>query len=173
MTTFRIDADNNITALGASQQIEESGSESETFSNVQKLTAPAEKWFRGAARRDLEQLARCAARAAIHQPPSATTWIWKALQRLEPSGEAETGRVAAKRPSVGRKAPPAARKERGGNSTTTLQKPLWWNQEVALNFGRWFHPLETARRAASRSCDRSAATAPGGNAANNRTRNFC
>ena len=70
MTTFRIDADNNITTLDASQQTEESGGESETFSNVQKLTALAEKWFRGAARRDLEQLARCAARAAIHQPPS-------------------------------------------------------------------------------------------------------
>ena len=43
MTTFRIDADNNITALDASQQIEESGGESETFSNMQELTALAEK----------------------------------------------------------------------------------------------------------------------------------
>ena len=34
MTTFRIDADNNITALGASEQIEESGGEGETFSSV-------------------------------------------------------------------------------------------------------------------------------------------
>src|SRR5579864_4594114 len=42
MTTFRIDADNNITALGASQQIEESGGE--TFGNLQELTALAEKW---------------------------------------------------------------------------------------------------------------------------------
>jgi hypothetical protein len=30
------------------------------------------------------------------------------------------------------------------------------NQEVALHFGRWFQPLETARRAASRSCRRTA-----------------
>ena len=44
MTTFRIDADNNITALGASEQIEESGGEGETFSSVQELTALAEKW---------------------------------------------------------------------------------------------------------------------------------
>ena len=44
MTTFRIDANNNITALGASEQIEESGGETETFGNVQDLTALAEKW---------------------------------------------------------------------------------------------------------------------------------
>jgi hypothetical protein len=45
MTTFRIDADNNVTTLGASQQIEESGGESETFSSVQELTALAEKFL--------------------------------------------------------------------------------------------------------------------------------
>ena len=39
MTTFRIDADNKITALDASEQIEESGGEGETFSSVQELTA--------------------------------------------------------------------------------------------------------------------------------------
>ena len=65
MTIFRIDAENNITALGGSEQIEESGGETETFGNLQELTALAEKWS-GAAGRDLEQFARCAASAAIH-----------------------------------------------------------------------------------------------------------
>jgi hypothetical protein len=50
----------------------------------------------------------------------ATTRIWKALQRLELGG-GEVRPVAAKRPSVvGRKAPPAARKERGNSRTTRV-----------------------------------------------------
>src|SRR5207249_4867066 len=49
----------------------------------------------------------------------ATTRMWKALQRLGPSGDAETERAEAKRPRVARKAPRAARKERGGTSKTT------------------------------------------------------
>ena len=69
MTTFRIDAENNITAMGGSEQIEESGGETETFGNLQELTALAAKWST-AAGRDLEPFARCAASAAIHQPPS-------------------------------------------------------------------------------------------------------
>src|SRR6185295_11669776 len=44
MTTFRIDAENNITALGGSEQIEESGGKTETFGNLRELTALAEKW---------------------------------------------------------------------------------------------------------------------------------
>ena len=47
----------------------------------------------------------------------ATTRIWKALQCLAPSGDAETEPVAAKRLSAAK--PPAARKERCGNSKTT------------------------------------------------------
>ena len=119
MTTFRIDADNNITALGASEQIEESGGESETFSSVQELTALAEKW---SAARPVEIWSSLPGVQPVQRFTNrqvATTRIWKALQRLAPSGDAETGRVAVKRPSIGRKAPSAARKERGGNSKAT------------------------------------------------------
>ena len=121
MTTFRIDADNNITALDASQQIEESGGE--TFSSVQELTALAEKWPAARLVEIWSSLPGVQPVQRFTNRQVATTRIWKALQRLAPSGEAETGRVAVKRPSVGRKAPPAARKERGGNSKTTRVIP--------------------------------------------------
>src|SRR6202051_4829245 len=119
MTTFRIDADNNIMALGASEQIEESGGEGETFSNVQELTALAEKWPAARLVEIWSSLPGVQPVQRFTNRQGATTRIWKALQCLVPSGDAEPGRVAAKRPSVGRKAPPAARKERVGNSKTT------------------------------------------------------
>jgi hypothetical protein len=108
MTTFRIDADNNITALGASEQIEESGGEGETFSSVQELTALAEKWSAARLVEIWSSLPGVQPVQRFTNRQVATTRIWKALQRLAPSGAAETERVAVKRPSVGRKAPPAA-----------------------------------------------------------------
>ena len=119
MTTFRIDADNKITALDASEQIEESGGEGETFSSVQELMALAEKWSAARLVEIWSSLPGVQPVQRFTNRQVATTRIWKALQRLAPSGEAEMGRVAVKRPSVGRKAPPAARKQRGGNSKTT------------------------------------------------------
>ena len=117
MTTFRIDADNNITAWDASEQMEESGGETETFGNLQELTALAEKW--SAAR--LVKIWSCLPGVQPVQRFTnrqvATTRIWKALRRLEPDSGG-TRRVAAKRASEARKAPRAARKERGGHSKT-------------------------------------------------------
>ena len=113
MTIFRIDADNNITALDASQQIEESGGE--TFSSVQELTALAEK---SSAARLVEIWSSLPGVQPVQRFTSrqvATTRIWKALQRLATS-DAETEPV--KRPSVGRKAP--IQKERGNSKTARV-----------------------------------------------------
>jgi hypothetical protein len=113
MTIFRIDADNNITALDASQQTEESGGE--TFGNLQELTALAEKW---SAARLVEIWSSLPGVQPVQRFTSrqvATTRIWKALQGLAPS-DAETEPMAAKRPRVGRKT--RIRKERVGNSKT-------------------------------------------------------
>ena len=116
MTTFRIDAENNITALGGSEQIEESGGETETFGNLQELTALAEKWSAARLVEIWSSLPGVQPVQRFTNRQMAITRIWTALQRFAPSGDAEKGRVAAKRPIVGRKATPAARKERAGNS---------------------------------------------------------
>ena len=68
MTTFRIDAENNITAFASSEQIEESGGETETFTSQQELAQHCGKVARCEAGRDLEQLAGSRAGAAVHQP---------------------------------------------------------------------------------------------------------
>ena len=117
MTIFRIDADNNITALGASEQIEESGGETETFGNLQELTALAEKW---PAARLVEIWSRLHGVQPVQRFTNrqvATTRIWKALQGLAPS-DAET--EPAKRPRVGRKALPVPRKELGASKTNRV-----------------------------------------------------
>src|SRR2546430_6060520 len=44
MTTFKIDAENNITALTSSEQIAEGAGETETFRSRKELAALAEKW---------------------------------------------------------------------------------------------------------------------------------
>ena len=44
MTTFKIDAENNITAFTSSEQIAGSEGETETFRSRQELAALAEKW---------------------------------------------------------------------------------------------------------------------------------
>ena len=119
MTTFRIDAENNITAMGGSEQIEERGGESKTFGSLQELTALAAKWSAARLVEICSSLPGVQPVRRFTNRQVATTRIWNALQRLEPSGEAETGRAAAKRPAVARKVPRAARKERGGNSKTS------------------------------------------------------
>ena len=72
----------------------------------------------------------------------ATTRIWKALQRLGPSGDAETERAEAKRPAVARKSPAAARKERVGNSKTTrviaqLRRPQGATLQAIMKATGW------------------------------------
>src|SRR6266478_6792059 len=44
MTRFKIDRENNITAFGSSEHIEDSGGETEIFASRQELAALAEKW---------------------------------------------------------------------------------------------------------------------------------
>jgi hypothetical protein len=88
---------------------------SKTFGNLQELTALAEKW--SAARlveiwSSLPGVQPCSdSPTAKWRPPGSG----RPFSALRPAAT-ETGRVAAKRSSVGRKAPPAARKHRGGNS---------------------------------------------------------
>src|SRR3954452_13767683 len=113
MSSFRIDAQNNITAFG-SEQIEGSGGE--TFSNRQELAAIAEKW--PAARLvdiwnslpGVEPVQRFTSRQV------ALTRIWNSIQGLDSRAEAPKRRASAKKRSAGTKTPRAVRKRVGGPS---------------------------------------------------------
>ena len=106
MTTFRIDADNNITALGASEQIEESGGEGETFSSVQELTALAEKWSAARLVEIWSSLPGVQPVQRFTNRQVATTRIWKAIQSLD-----RAAAEAAITTSEGANAPKAGEKK--------------------------------------------------------------
>ena len=118
MTTFRIDAENNITAVTSGQQISQSEGETETFSSRQELTALAEKW--PAARLveiwnglpGVEPVERFTSRQV------AVGRIWKAIQRLESGGAGPRPRATAKKPSPRKKATPPVRKRAGSHNKT-------------------------------------------------------
>ena len=142
MTTFRIDAENNITAMGGSEQIEQREGETETFGNLQELTALAEKW---SAARLVEIWSRLPGVQPVRRFTNrqvATTRIWKALQRLGPSGDEQGGRVVTKRSRVARKATRAGRKERGGASKTSrvialLRRPQGATLQAIMKATGW------------------------------------
>jgi Protein of unknown function (DUF3489) len=140
MTTFSIDAQNNITAFTSTEQNEGSGGE--TFSNEQELAALAEKW--PAARLveiwnslpGVQPLQRFTSRKA------ALTRIWNSIQRLESGAGAHKRRVPAKKRSPGKKAPRGVRKRVGGPTKTArvialLQRPQGATLQVIMRATGW------------------------------------
>src|SRR6266576_4794348 len=109
MTTFQLDAENNITAYTSGEQVTESAGETETFISREELAALAEKW--PAARLveiwnglpGVEPVERFTSRQV------AVTRIWKAIQSLESGDGAQAPRAVAKKPAARKKAAPAAR----------------------------------------------------------------
>ena len=119
MTTFRIDAENNISAVTSGEQNSASEGETETFSSRQELSALAKKW--PAARLveiwnglpGIESVERFTSRQV------AVGRIWKAIQHLEPGGAAPRPPATAKRPSsTPKKATPPARKRAASHNKT-------------------------------------------------------
>src|SRR6266403_3829189 len=116
MTTFRIDAENNITAVTSGQQISQSEGETETFSSRQELAALAEKW---PATRLVEIWNGLPGVQPVERFTSrqvAVARVWKAIQSLEPGDGAQAPRATAKKPAARKKAPPAARNRAVGHT---------------------------------------------------------
>jgi hypothetical protein len=85
MPAFTIDAENNITIFPSLKEIEVSGAETETFTNLEELTALANKWP-GARLVEIwnslpgvEPIKRFTSRSV------AVKRIWKVIQHLKPA----------------------------------------------------------------------------------------
>src|SRR5712671_5701219 len=97
MTRFKIDTENNITAFGSSEHIEDSGGEMEIFASRQELAALAEKW---PATRLVEIWNSLPGIEPVERFTSrqvAVGRIWKAIQHLQPSVGAQRRRVGPKK----------------------------------------------------------------------------
>jgi hypothetical protein len=119
--TFRIEADNNITAFPSPQQVKGGGVEGETFSNAHELAALAEKWPAPrlleiwSSLPGIEPVKRFASRQV------ATARIWKAVQSLTPAaGPTQMKHAARKKPSGGSKGAPSASKTNGKSKTARI-----------------------------------------------------
>src|SRR5438552_5840572 len=117
MKTFKIDAENNITALTSSEQIAEGAGETETFRSRKELAALAEKW---PATRLVEIWNGLPGVQPVERFTSrqlAVTRIWKAIQSLEPGGGTPAPRAAVKKPAARKKAAPDAARKRAVGHT--------------------------------------------------------
>ena len=118
MTRFKIDRENNITAFGSSEQIEDSGGETEIFASRQELAALAEKWPATRLVEIWNSLPGIEPVERFTSQQAAVSRIWKAIQRLEPSAVAPKRPRSARKPSSGKKPPRVGQKRAGASSKT-------------------------------------------------------
>ena len=118
MTRFKIDTENNITAFGSAEHIEDSGGETEMFASRQELAALAEKWPATRLVEIWNSLPGIEPVERFTSQQAAVSRIWKAIQRLEPSAVAPKRPRSATKPSSGKKPPRVAQKRAGASSKT-------------------------------------------------------
>src|SRR5256885_17129405 len=113
MTRFKIDRENNITAFGSSEQIEDSGGETEIFSSRQELAALTEKWPATRLVEIWNSLPGIEPVERFTSQQAAVSRIWKAIQRLEPSTVAPKRPRPARKRGSGKEPPPVGQKRAG------------------------------------------------------------
>jgi hypothetical protein len=111
MTTFVIDTENNITALGNKQRAE--GASGESFSSQQELAQLAAKWPGSRLIAIWNSLPGRTPVKKFTDRQSALARIWKAIQSLNSAGAAagaakSTKAAQAKRAPISRKSKPAS-----------------------------------------------------------------
>jgi Protein of unknown function (DUF3489) len=126
--TFTIDADNNITVLASSQQIEEREAGTETFSSPHELAALAVQWPGSRLVEIWNSLPGVGPVERFTSRQVAATRIWKAIQQPQPTAGARRRQVAPKKASARNKASRRARPAGRKNTKTAkvialLQQP--------------------------------------------------
>src|SRR6266404_6990332 len=118
MTRFKIDKENNITAFGSSEQIKDSGGETEIFASRQELATLAKTWPATRLVEIWNSLPGIESIERFTSQQAAVARIWKAIQRLEPSAVAPKRPRSVRKPSSGKKPPRVAQKRTGASSKT-------------------------------------------------------
>jgi hypothetical protein len=139
MTTFTIDAENNITVFASLNQIQRREAGTETFANQEELTELAVKWP-GVRLVDVwnslpgvQSIERFTSRRV------AVGRIWKAIQHLKPSEAAESQPVGSRQ---GRARTKAARRQRGKDTKTariiaSLKRPAGASLKTLMRETGW------------------------------------
>jgi hypothetical protein len=113
MPAFTIDAENNITFFATLKAIEGSVEGTETFSNLKELTALAEKWPGARLVEIWNSVPGVRSVERFTNRQVALSRIWKAIQHLQPTGDAHAAqqqlRKAVNKQRAKRKGQPAAR----------------------------------------------------------------
>jgi Protein of unknown function (DUF3489) len=85
MPAFTIDTENNITVFASRKEIEGSGAETETFSNLEELTALSGKWPGARLVEIWNSLPGVESVERFTSRQAALTRIWKTIQHLQPA----------------------------------------------------------------------------------------
>ena len=120
MTRFKIDTENNITAFGSSEQIKDSGGETEIFASRQELATLAKTWPATRLVEIWNSLPGIEPVERFTGQQAAVARIWKAIQRLEPSAVAPKRPRSVRKPSSGKKPPRVAPKRAGASKTARV-----------------------------------------------------
>jgi hypothetical protein len=139
MTTFTIDAENNIAVFASLNQIQRREAGTEAFANQEELTELAVKWPGVRLVEVWNSLPGVQPIERFTSRRVAVGRIWKAIQNLKPSDAAESRPAGSRQ---GRARPNAARRQRGKDTKTariiaSLKRPAGASLKTLMRETGW------------------------------------